>query len=223
VDADSHRPASAKAAFALEAGRPSAKGKFMMKQASSLRPTTTTSRITKRQGEFLAFILRYTQKRGIAPSYEDMATHFGISSPSVNGMMKTLERNGFISRVPGAARTVRVEVRPEDLPESEFASPTRHRPTSAVQGPAPSSTAASAAIAVLDAVMPRLLELGVADHDALDAVGTAAERVKEVLERAGFAPAEALAAARQVAAEAPRWRPEGRGVYVQRRTWQKRR
>ena len=90
--------------------------------------------ITKRQGEFLAFILRYTQKHGIALSYEDMATHFGISSPSVNGMMKTLERHGFISRVPGAARTVRVEVRPEDLPEGDFAPPTRRRRTSRPSG-----------------------------------------------------------------------------------------
>jgi hypothetical protein len=60
----------------------------MMKRASSLRLTTTASRITKRQGEFLAFILRYAQKCGIAPSYEDMATHFGISSPSVNGVRR---------------------------------------------------------------------------------------------------------------------------------------
>jgi len=175
--------------------------------------------ISKRQGEFLAFILRYTQKRGIAPSYEDMASHFGISSPSVNGMMKTLERNGFISRVPGAARAVRVEVRPEDLPESEFAAPTRRRSNPAPQGPVPSSTAAAAAIAVLDSVMPRLLELGASDHDVIETVGTAAERVKAGLEQAGMPPADALAAARQVAAEVARWRPEGHGVFVQRRTW----
>jgi hypothetical protein len=175
--------------------------------------------ITKRQGEFLAFILRYTQKRGIAPSYDDMASHFGISSPSVNGMMKTLEGNGFISRVHGAARTVRVEVRPEDLPEGEFAAPTRRRSNAAPQGPVPSSTAATAAIAVLDAVMPRLLELGPSDHDVVETVGTSAERVKAGLQQAGMPPADALAAARQVAAEVARWRPEGHGVHVQRRTW----
>lgn len=175
--------------------------------------------ITKRQGEFLAFILRYTQKRGMAPSYDDMAEHFGISSPSVNGMMKTLERNGFISRVPGAARTVRVEVRPEDLPDSEFAARPQRRARQVPHGPAPASTAAAAAIAVLDAVMPQLLEMGLRDHDVLQVVGEAAERVKAVLERAGVTPTEALAAARQVAAEAHRWRPAGHGTHVQRRTW----
>jgi hypothetical protein len=157
-----------------------------------------------------------------------MATHFGISSPSVNGMMKTLERNGFISRVPGAARTVRVEVRPEDLPEIDFAPPVRRRkevqlPQHKAAAPAAASTAVSAAIAVLDTVMPWLLDAGVTDHDAIQIVIKAAERVKEALEQAGVPPDEALAAARQLAAEAPRWRPGGRGVTIPRRTWQRRR
>jgi len=186
--------------------------------------TSSPSSITRRQGEFLSFILRYTQKNGIAPSYEDMATHFGISSPSVNGMMKTLERNGFISRVPGAARTVRVEVRPEDLPEGDFAPPVRRRKGAQDrQHAAAAPVAVSAAIAVLDTVMPWLLDAGVTDHDAIQIVIKAAERVKETLERAGVPPDEALAAARQVAAEAPRWRPGGRGASVPHRTWQRRR
>lgn len=182
------------------------------------------ARPTRRQGEFLTFILRYTQKNGIAPSYEDMATHFGISSPSVNGMMKTLERNGFISRVPGAARTVRVEVRPEDLPEGDFASPVRHRglTSQVLNHLALSPVAVSAAIAVLDTLMPRLLQSGVTDDEAIQAVIKAAEGVRQSLERAGVPPNEALAAARQVAAEAPRWRPGGRGASVRCRTWQRR-
>lgn len=196
----------------------------MKRESFSAGKSTSTPAITKRQGEFLAFILRYTQKRGIAPSYDDMATHFGISTPSVNGMMKTLERNGFISRVPGAARTVRVEVRPEDLPAGDFAPPARRRSTGPAQEHAAlSPVAVSAAIAVLDTVMPRLLEAGVTDDDAIKLVIDAAERVRQALERAGVPQADALAAARQVAAEAPRWRPAGRGVSIQRRSWQKRR
>ena len=189
-------------------------------------PTVASPRITRRQGEFLAFILRYTQKRGIAPSYEEMATHFGISSPSVNGMMKTLERNGFISRVPGAARTVRVEVRPEDLPASEFAPAVRsspsQRPPRDESGSA-SALAVAAAPAVLDAVMPRLLELGVTDSIAIGVVVEAAKGMGEVLVRSGVAPADAAAAERQVSAQATRWRPHGRGVSIPGRSWQRRR
>jgi len=135
-----------------------------------------------------------------------------------------LERNGFISRVPGAARTVRVEVRPEDLPEGDFAPPVRRRKGAQDrQHAAAAPVAVSAAIAVLDTVMPWLLDAGVTDHDAIQIVIKAAERVKETLERAGVPPDEALAAARQVAAEAPRWRPGGRGASVPHRTWQRRR
>ena len=187
----------------------------------------TPARITKRQGEFLAFILRYTQKRGIAPSYEEMATHFGISSPSVNGMMKTLERNGFISRVPGAARSVRVEVRPEDLPASEFAPAARS--SGAHQAPRERSSssacalAVAAATAVLDAVMPRLIEMEVTDRIAAGVIVEAAKGVQEVLLRSGAGPDDAEAAARQISSQVARWRPHGRGVSIPSRTWQRRR
>ena len=76
--------------------------------------------ITDRQGQFLAFILRYTERRGIAPSFDEVAAHFGITSPSVNGMIKTLEHKGFITRIPGAARTLRVGVSAHSLPSINF-------------------------------------------------------------------------------------------------------
>ena len=188
--------------------------------------TATPSRITRRQGEFLAFILRYTQKRGIAPSYEEMATHFGISSPSVNGMMKTLERNGFISRVPGAARSVRVEVRPEDLPASEFAPAARsgaaHRATRGETGNSACALAVAAATAVLDAVMPQLIEVGVTDSIAIGVVVEAAKGVRDVLLRSGVTDDDAEAAGRQVSSQAARWRSHDRGVSIPGRTWQRR-
>jgi len=42
-----------------------------------------------------------------------------VSPPSVHKMIKTLERNGLIERTPGQARSIRLFVRPEDLPELE--------------------------------------------------------------------------------------------------------
>ena len=62
------------------------------------------------RGEYLAFIHRFTAQHGVAPSFDEIAAHFGISSPSVNGMIKTLERRELLSRVPGVARSLRVLV-----------------------------------------------------------------------------------------------------------------
>lgn len=67
------------------------------------------------QREYLAFIKSFTDRWGIPPSFEEIARHFGTTPPSVNGMVKTLEARGFISRVPGAARTIRVLVPDEAL------------------------------------------------------------------------------------------------------------
>ncbi|MBI3892358.1 MAG: MarR family transcriptional regulator [Candidatus Wallbacteria bacterium] len=158
------------------------------------RQVAAGARPTRRQGEYLAFILLNTRKRGIAPSYDEIAAHFGTTTPSVNGMIKTLERNGFISRVPGAGRTLRVSA---------------------------SSIAAPSAIAVLDTMMPRLLSHGLSDREVIELVLEAAERLKASLEGSGVSDAEALAASRQVAAEASRWQPDGRGTMIPSRTWQK--
>ena len=84
------------------------------------------AKITQRQGQFLSFILRFTERYGVSPSFDELAAYFGITSPSVNGMIKTLERNGFISRIPGAARTLRVEVPANLLPNIDFGHGTNH-------------------------------------------------------------------------------------------------
>lgn len=76
---------------------------------------STPTQPTERQREYLAFIQSFTDRWGIPPSFEEIARHFGTTAPSVNGMVKTLEARGFISRVPGAARSLRVLVPEESL------------------------------------------------------------------------------------------------------------
>nr|WP_237352746.1 hypothetical protein [Rhizobium leguminosarum] len=46
----------------------------------------------------------------------DMRRHFGVTAPSVHQMVLTLEKAGFISRVPGAARSIQLLIPPEALP-----------------------------------------------------------------------------------------------------------
>ena len=73
--------------------------------------------LTHRQGQFLAFIRLYTKLHRRAPAEQDIARYFGLTPPAVHAMIVKLDELGLITRVPGAARSVRVEVLREQLPE----------------------------------------------------------------------------------------------------------
>ena len=74
---------------------------------------------TRKQGQYLAFIYYYTKIHGQAPAEADMARFFRVSPPAVHQMVCTLARVGLISRVPGAARSIRLLVAKGDIPELE--------------------------------------------------------------------------------------------------------
>ena len=71
---------------------------------------------TERQGQFLAYLYQYSLLNGCAPSEADMQRFFQVTPPTVHQMVLTLERRGFIRRVPGQARSVTLIVPPESLP-----------------------------------------------------------------------------------------------------------
>ncbi len=71
---------------------------------------------TERQGQFLAYIHQYSIVNGCAPAEADMQRFFQITPPSVHSMVLTLERRGFVRRVPGQARSITLIVPPESLP-----------------------------------------------------------------------------------------------------------
>jgi SOS-response transcriptional repressor LexA len=179
--------------------------------------------ITHRQGQFLAFILRYTERYGRSPSFDEMAAHFGITSPSVNGMIKTLERKALISRIPGGARTLRVEVPAHLLPSIDFDRDKSRKSTKPRHEASAPALAALTAIAVLDTVMPMLLNHGACQDEVNSAVLKSAQRIGESLARAGTSTEDVLAVRRQVAAEISRWQSNGRGLTVSGPTWQRQR
>ena len=84
-----------------------------------LRPATARMRFTVRQGQYLAFIHLYTRLHRRAPSHADIQAYFQTSAPVVNETLKALQRGGFISRDPGATRSIRVLVPPHAIPELE--------------------------------------------------------------------------------------------------------
>ena len=74
---------------------------------------------TAKQGQYLAFIFYYTKIHGVAPAESDMQKYFGVSPPSVHQMVLMLEANGFIERVPGKGRSIRLLIPRETLPDLE--------------------------------------------------------------------------------------------------------
>ena len=71
---------------------------------------------TELQGQYLAFLYAYTTIHGRAPAEAELQRFFGLTAPSVHQMVLALERHGFITREPGAARSIELVVSPEDLP-----------------------------------------------------------------------------------------------------------
>ena len=65
---------------------------------------------TKRQGEYLRFIEKYIKQYGHSPAESDIQRHFLVSAPSVNSMIQTLEKRGFITRQPGVARSIKLNI-----------------------------------------------------------------------------------------------------------------
>jgi DNA-binding MarR family transcriptional regulator len=78
---------------------------------------STKPRYTPKQGQYLAFIYVYGKLHKCAPSELDIQEHFRVSPPSVHDMILRLEAHGFIERTPGASRSIRLLVPPDELPE----------------------------------------------------------------------------------------------------------
>ena len=72
---------------------------------------------TDKQGQYLAFIHAYTLVIGRPPAEADMQRFFAVTPPSIHQMVLTLERQGFIRRHPGVARSIQLLIDPEILPK----------------------------------------------------------------------------------------------------------
>lgn len=72
---------------------------------------------TRRQGQFLAFIYYYTKVNGRPPAEADMERYFRVTPPSVHQMVIKLEQRGYIARVPGQGRSIRLLLPREELPD----------------------------------------------------------------------------------------------------------
>ena len=89
---------------------------FGYSRADRARAGPNMKKWTSLQGQYLAFIHAYTKIHRRAPAEADLQRHFNVTPPSVHQMVLTLERNGFISREPGVARSIELLVPAGELP-----------------------------------------------------------------------------------------------------------
>jgi SOS-response transcriptional repressor LexA len=73
-------------------------------------------KMTEKQGQYLAFIHAYIVMHGQTPSEADLQRFFGTSPPTIHQMILKLEEKGFIRRVPGQARSIKLLLDPDELP-----------------------------------------------------------------------------------------------------------
>ena len=74
-------------------------------------------KFTPKQGQYLAFIYYYTKLNKRPPAFMDFEKYFGTSSPTVNSMIKRLEEMGLITKEKGTARSIKLNIDKEDLPD----------------------------------------------------------------------------------------------------------
>ncbi len=74
---------------------------------------------TKKQGQYLSFIYYYRKLNDQSPAHLDFQKYFNTNPASVNSMLKMLESKGFIEREAGKARSIKLLIEKEDLPELE--------------------------------------------------------------------------------------------------------
>ncbi len=79
---------------------------------------------TPTQGRYLAFIHAYTNLHGFPPAESDIAAALCVSPPSVNHMVKMLEKRGLINRQPGQSRTIEVLLSEDEIPPWNNRKPT---------------------------------------------------------------------------------------------------
>ena len=71
---------------------------------------------TEKQGQYLAYIDNYTVMHRRAPAESDIQFFFRVTPPTVHQMILKLEENGFIARVPGQARSIRILIDSAQIP-----------------------------------------------------------------------------------------------------------
>lgn len=96
--------------------------KGLLQRLSSLRERYEERRpktppYTPKEGEYLAFIYYYNKLHGKTPAQHEFQTYFKVTPPTVHSMILKLEKKGFISRTPKKARSIRLLLTRNEIPD----------------------------------------------------------------------------------------------------------
>jgi len=113
-----HKDRCLKGMFFIHQGQES---DFVARKVGAGKPgpfsKSEASKATPRQGQYLAFIYHYTKLHGQPPAEAEMQQFFQVSPPAVHDMILMLEKKGLIARTPGMARSIKVLLPREKLPD----------------------------------------------------------------------------------------------------------
>ncbi len=73
--------------------------------------------LTPTQRRYLAYIHAYTEGFGLPPAESEIAAAIGVSPPSVNQMMKALEKKAIIRRQLGVPRSIEILIAVDAIPK----------------------------------------------------------------------------------------------------------
>lgn len=74
-------------------------------------------KFTEKQGQYLAYIENYIVMHGRAPAEADLQRFFGTTPPTIHQMILKLEEKGFISRIPGQPRSIKLLIDSDQIPK----------------------------------------------------------------------------------------------------------
>ena len=90
---------------------------FALRSPLAYSALAMTKPYTAKQGQYLAFIYYYSKIHGRPPAEAEMQQYFRVSPPSVHQMILTLETHGLSERTPGQARSIRLLISREEMPD----------------------------------------------------------------------------------------------------------
>lgn len=79
----------------------------------------TLPRLTRKQGQLIAYVYYYTKVHRIPPAENEIARFLEIQGPSAHQMILRLEEKGCLSRTPGQPRTLQVLLPRKEVPDLE--------------------------------------------------------------------------------------------------------
>ena len=78
-----------------------------------------TVRLTKNQGQLVAYVYWYTKVHRMPPSENEIAEFLGVRGPSAHTTIVRLGSKGVLSRRPGEPRPLRVLLPRDEIPDLE--------------------------------------------------------------------------------------------------------